>query len=82
MKLLEPLLLEIVLFIILIGILVVVFLVMSGQVKFESKWSLVGFIGPFPFGAGNDKEFLKFALIAALIFFVIVILSLMKGVFS
>ena len=54
---------------IIVGIVLIsVFLASSGQGK--AKFAVVGFIGPFPFGAGNDTGLVKLALILAGITFV------------
>jgi uncharacterized protein (TIGR00304 family) len=37
-----------------------------------TKFSFVGFIGPFPFGFGNDKQWLMTTLIFAIILFLLV----------
>ncbi len=36
--------------------------------KGEAKYSFVGFIGPFPFGFGNNQQLLMTAFIIAIVF--------------
>ncbi|MBI4141999.1 DUF131 domain-containing protein [Candidatus Woesearchaeota archaeon] len=39
--------------------------------KTNAKYSVVGFIGPFPIGFGNDKKLMFFTLILAVVLIVI-----------
>jgi len=39
--------------------------------KAETKYSVIGFIGPFPIGFGNDKRLMFFSIIFAIIIIVI-----------
>lgn len=56
----EVLLIGIVL--VIVGIVLIsVFLASSGQSK--SKFAVVGFLGPIPFGAGNDSGLVKLAMV-------------------
>jgi uncharacterized protein (TIGR00304 family) len=61
--------------IVIIGMLLQSF---SGQ-KTDTKFSFVGFIGPFPFGFGNDKQWVMTTLVIAIVLFFLV-LWLFKGV--
>ncbi len=53
----------------------------SGQgSKGDAKFSFVGFIGPFPFGFGNDKRLMTISLIAGIAFIVIMAFLFRRGV--
>ena len=39
--------------------------------KTETKYSFVGFIGPFPFGFGNDKRLMTLTLIIGIVLILI-----------
>ncbi len=49
------------------------------QAKGDSKFSVAGFIGPFPFGFGNDRQLLTFTLFVAIALFLIVMLLFNRG---
>ena len=54
-------------------VLISMFLASSGQSK--SKFAIVGFIGPIPFGAGNSEGMIKLGIILtaiAIVAFVII----------
>jgi uncharacterized membrane protein len=56
---------------ILIGVFITAVAAILGSGKAEGKWAMVGFIGPFPFGTGSDKEFLKSTAIISMILLVL-----------
>lgn len=59
---------------IVIGFLAIVIGSLFSKEKADVKYSFVGFIGPFPFGFGNDKRLMVFSLILAIVIFVLLYL--------
>ncbi|MFH1786935.1 MAG: DUF131 domain-containing protein [archaeon] len=64
-----------------IGILLVIAGSVSGAASGESKVAVAGFIGPIPFGFGNDPRMLRMITVAAFAIFLVVFLlpMLMRG---
>ncbi len=46
----------------------------KSESKTDSKIAVVGFLGPIPFGFGNDKEMLKWGLVIGFIILMIMII--------
>ncbi len=45
----------------------------------EGKFAFVGFIGPIPFGFGNDPKLLKFLLVISAVVLILLILGAHYG---
>ena len=43
--------------------------------KIETKGTVIGFIGPIPFGFGSDKQMIYFSLIISIIIILSIIIS-------
>ena len=54
---------------IIIGFIVVFFGMLSGSKDSNTKVAIGGFIGPIPFGFGNDKNLVWFVTILSLVLF-------------
>lgn len=58
------------LFFIIVGFFIIFFgSIFLGQ-KSDAKYSFVGFVGPFPFGFGNDKKLLFYTLLVGVVLIV------------
>jgi uncharacterized membrane protein len=57
---------------IIIGIIVVVISSLSGEGK--TKFAIGGFIGPLPFGFGNDPQLMKFVIILSIVIVIALLL--------
>jgi len=60
---------------IILGFLVIIFSLISSG-KGETKFAIVGFLGPIPFGFGNDR-----ALVIGLLIFAIILLLVIAFLF-
>ena len=56
---------------IVIGFIIVFFSMLSGSKDSKTKVAVGGFIGPIPFGFGNDKQFVWFVVILSIVVFLI-----------
>jgi len=56
---------------IVIGIILILVSFLAKDAKIETKTAFVGMIGPFPFGFGNDKNAVYFAMAITTIVFVL-----------
>ena len=65
---------------IIIGFLIIFFGILKGSKETTSKTKIAvgGFIGPIPFGFGNDKNFVWFVTILSLVIFVLWIIFSFK----
>lgn len=63
---------------IIIGFIMVFFGMLSGSKDSKTKVAVGGFIGPIPFGFGNDKNLVLFAIILSIAIFLIWLLFSLK----
>jgi uncharacterized protein (TIGR00304 family) len=63
---------------IVIGFIIVFFGILSGSKDSKTKVAVGGFIGPVPFGFGNDKNMVLFAVILSIVIFLIWLLFSLK----
>ena len=54
-----------------IGFVIIFFGSIFFSQKTDIKYSVVGFIGPFPIGFGNDKRLMFFTLILAVVLIIV-----------
>ncbi|MCD6590710.1 MAG: DUF131 domain-containing protein [Candidatus Aenigmarchaeota archaeon] len=62
--------------IILIGIAIIIIGSLLSSGKGETRFAVGGFIGPIPFGFGNDKNMVYFSIILAFVMIIVMILML------
>ena len=62
--------------IIFIGFIIIFFGILKGSKETASKTRITvgGFIGPIPFGFGNNKNFVRFAAVLSIVLFLILVL--------
>jgi len=64
---------------IILGFIIVFFGMLAGSKDSKTKVAVGGFIGPIPFGFGNDKNLVLFAIILSVVIFLIWLLFSLKA---